>query len=160
MKIIAATQNKGKLAEFYALFKEYDMELISQAGADLLDVRGGVFVMVGEIEALLDLVVVAEVIPQRGVLRYTGHEDKPLRIKVARVGCGIDAVALAIGYPGEEYPGFVADGLFPAAAAGLADAEAGVEVLHAEAGGEGDLLLILKLAGAFRHDDDVCVEHS
>ena len=33
MRIIAATQNKGKLAEFYALFKEYDMELISQAEA-------------------------------------------------------------------------------------------------------------------------------
>lgn len=33
MRIIAATQNKGKLAEFYTLVKKFDMEIISQNDA-------------------------------------------------------------------------------------------------------------------------------
>ena len=33
MRIIAATQNKGKLAEFYALVKEFNFEIVSQADA-------------------------------------------------------------------------------------------------------------------------------
>lgn len=38
MRIIAATQNKGKLAELYALIKQFDMDLVSQAEAGFGDV--------------------------------------------------------------------------------------------------------------------------
>lgn len=38
MRIIAATQNKGKLAEFYALVEKFNMEIISQADAGYGDI--------------------------------------------------------------------------------------------------------------------------